>query len=244
MTYSGTTGLLTNVNRGNSHTLAFTAGVAVPLGTSPGARWGDVNSAINNSGLSVLTTTLDQAGRMVNYNGDLPSGGGGAQVAPFPGGGGISSSITRDSAGNITVFTDALGRTTTYTYDGSGDLTQIQHPDNSLETFTYDSTFHTVLTHRDTLNRRTTFTYNGTGDLTSVKDALTNLTTLTWSSGLLQSVQDARGNFTTYGFSSISAPTAEESASYCASYCLVKTWKALTSGLVPCSFSSDRRRAR
>ncbi len=199
MTYSGTTGLLTNVDRGNGHTLAFTAGSAVPLGTTPVARWGDVNSVVNNSGLSLLTVTLDQAGRLTNYQGDLPSGGGGAQMVALPGGG-ISSSITRDSAGNVTVFTDALGRTTSYTFDGSGDLTQIQHPDNSLETFTYDSTFHTVLTHRDTLNRRTTFSYNGTGDLTSVEDALSQRTTYSWSSGLLQSVENARGHLTSFSY--------------------------------------------
>lgn len=198
MTYDGTTGLLTNVDRGNSNTMAVIASTGLTLNTSPISRWGDVNTTMTDSSLSQLAATLDQAGRIITYNGSLPSGGGG--TIAVPNGGGITSSITRDSAGNITVFTDALGRTTSYTYNGSGDLTQVKHPDNSLETITYDSTFHEVLTHTDTLSHTTTYTYNGTDDRTSVKDALGNLTTFTWSNGLLQSVQDANNHFTTFTY--------------------------------------------
>jgi RHS repeat-associated protein len=194
MTYDSTTALLTNIDRGASDTLAVTSTVKQTLNTSPACKSTDTNTSLTLPNTVSLTVTLDQQGRMITYNGSNVSGNG---MVNF---GSVSAIITRDSAGNITVFTDALSRTTTYTYNASGDLTQIQYPDNSLETFTYDSTYHKVLTDKNTLSNITTFTYNTYGDLATVKDALGDVTTYTWSSGFLQSVQDANNHITTYTY--------------------------------------------
>jgi RHS repeat-associated protein len=194
MTYDSTSGLLTNIDRGASNTLGITSTVKQTLNTSPACKSTDTNTSLTLPDIVTLTVTLDQQGRMITYHGANGNGDGGLSI------GSTNVTITRDSAGNITVYTDALSRTTTYTYNSSGDLTQIQHPDSSLETFTYDSTYHEVLTHKDTLSNLTTLTYNTYGDLATIKDALGDVTTYTWSSGLLQSVQDANNNVTTLSY--------------------------------------------
>jgi len=217
MTYSGTTGALTNLDRGGSNTLALTDSAGLTLSTSPLKRKGDVNTSFTDSGLTLTTVTLDIAGRMLGFRGNLPGGGAGAGVSA-PLGDGVAGTILRDAAGNVTKYTDALERVTTYTYDGNGDLTQVEHPDNSLETFTYDSTFHTVLTHQDTLSNLTTYTYNGTGDLTSVKDALNHLTTFTYTSGQVETVQDALNHVTTYTYDNRRLRTATDALTKVTTY--------------------------
>jgi RHS repeat-associated protein len=194
MTYDSTSGLLTNIDRGASNTLGVTSAVKQSLNTSPVSGPSDVDTSLTLPSSVSVTVTLDQQGRLITYNGSNVSGNG---MVNF---GSTSATITRDSAGNITVYSDALSRTTTYTYNSSGDLTQIQYPDSSLETFTYDSTYHEVLTDKNTLSNITTYTYNAYGDLATIKDALSNVTTFTWSSGLLQSVQDANNHITTYTY--------------------------------------------
>jgi len=163
LTYDGTTGQATNVNRGGGATTSLTPQVGPGLAASP-AKNASASLAVVTDALSQPTTfTLDTQGRATKLQ--TPDGG--------------TQQWTRNAAGLPTTYTDALYRVTTYTYAASSgasadDVTAIDHPDGGSDQYTYDATYHKAHTHVDPLNHTTTYGYDGgTGDLLTVKDATT-----------------------------------------------------------------------
>jgi RHS repeat-associated protein len=158
--------------------------------TSSTARSPSQTPAVTIDGLNDRTTyTLSNVGSAV--------------VLQTPDGG--TTTMTRDFAGQVTAYTDALNRTSTYTYQygtGKGDLTQVTYPDGSYVQYGYEQTYHHVTSYRDTLAHLTTLAYSSTGDLTTYTNALNQTTTLAWSNGLLTSVTDPLLHRTAYGFDS------------------------------------------
>src|SRR5262249_55077088 len=110
----------------------------------------------------------------------------------------------RDAAGQVTLYTDALGRPTTYYYDygaGRGDLVGVIYPDGNPEAYGYDPTFHHLTQKWDSLGRVTTSDYDpATGDRLSTTDPMGQVTMYVWSNGLLQSETDAAGYPTFYEY--------------------------------------------
>lgn len=85
-----------------------------------------------------------------------------------------SNTVTLSYSGNnLTIVTDAVGRSLTFTYDGSGRITRVTDP----------------------LGRHWDYTYSGANLLTQVTDPLLGVTNYAYTaSGRLTSITDKRGN--------------------------------------------------
>jgi len=100
---------------------------------------------------------------------------------------------TYNDFGNVTSYTDSVGRTTSYVYDTNGiDLLEIHRKtaqgSDLLARNTYNSQ-HQPLTTTDAAGQTTTYTYNPRGQLLTVTDPLNEITTYTYDpNGYLMSV--------------------------------------------------------
>jgi hypothetical protein len=167
-TYDSTYGELTNIDRGGGANLTVTAESLVGTSANPGMRTADLGGSTTDAAGAVTTYVLDQQGRITGTT--LPGSSG-------PGFGSASESWQRNSAGQVTKYTDTFGRVTTYTYSGA-DLTKIDWPVNvggpaaGNWQFSYDPTYHTVTKFTDTLGNVTTFTYRSFAATEEMKTAL------------------------------------------------------------------------
>jgi RHS repeat-associated protein len=120
---------------------------------------------------------------------------------------GATQSWARNSAGQVTQYTDALQNSTLYTYDNtSGDLLSENRPDGSFTDYYYDQTFHQVTqvtqSEASGVYEGSANYLNATGDVTQTIDSMNEITSYVWSGGLLQSMVDPRVKTTTYGYDS------------------------------------------
>jgi YD repeat-containing protein len=143
--YDPSSGLLTSVNRGLGTTYRITPAAAIGLSTAgTGAALASITDGLNHT----TKYQVDLRGRLLE------------QIQAD----GTFSSNVRDSAGQVTLSIDALGRPTfsTYAYGaynqtlggGNGDLVQVQYADGSRVQYQYDSTFHHLSKTIDQLGRR------------------------------------------------------------------------------------------
>ena len=157
-------------------------GSGTTLSLAPAAAYGLATSPA--AGANPTAVITDALSNLTTYTLD---GQGRTTKLQTPDGG--VTTYTLDAAGHVIVLADPLDRVTTFTY-GTGaaadNLLQVTNPDNSNEYFAYDATFHEVTQVTDTLGNITTYTLDGTGDVTSMEDAKGEVTTYAWSSGLLQ----------------------------------------------------------
>jgi YD repeat-containing protein len=197
--YDATNLTLTSIDRGGGTTETIAAQSVVGLSTNPGKLTTDAKAKLTDPNSIATTYTLDQQGRVTAIN----------QAAGF-GFGASGQSWTRNSAGQVTTYTDTLSNVTTYTYSGA-DLTETDFPETQigLQLFSggswlyqYDPTYHTVTKFTDTLGNVSTYTYNASGDLATIKNALNQVTTFVWSSGLLQSITNPLSQTTTFQYDS------------------------------------------
>jgi len=164
----------------------FTPAVALGLGS---IHSGPRAATVTDPSGAVRDTALDAAGRVMGSFGPTGATGG----------------VVRDGEGWVTSSTDALGRTTSFGLDAMGSATIVNDPDGSSRKFAYaNDAFHSLTMMTDGNNKTTQYGYDLLGHRTTVTDALGKTTSFTYSSttGLLETVKDARNNVTTYSYDS------------------------------------------
>ena len=132
----------------------------------------------------------------------------------------------RDGAGNYmgkayecenrpTEITDKNGNTTYLTYDNAGNVIKIRHPDVDgevcEETFKYNAR-NQIIEHTDLRGTTTVYTYDANGMPKSKKVGSKPAEQYTYENGLLKSVQDPRGNTTTFTYNARGLLTARTDA--------------------------------
>jgi YD repeat-containing protein len=88
--------------------------------------------------------------------------------------GSLTTTLTLNTAGDVTELRDALGRSTRLQYDAAGRLTQRTDPRGSVTTLTYDAADRVIQVDQaaDGQTRTTRATYNAVGDPLTLTDAL------------------------------------------------------------------------
>jgi YD repeat-containing protein len=183
---TGGTGLLKSVDRGQGVTLTLDPSNVQGLQLSP-ARSAEAAATLTDGLGHATTYVLDTLGRITRM-----------QRPGLP-----AETWKRDRSGQVEVHTDPKGQATSFFYlygSGKGDLGGVSYPDGGSESFQYEPMFHKVAQYTDPLGHATQYTYNDTGDVLTKTDALMQVTTYSWTGGLLQFINDPRGNTLTYDF--------------------------------------------
>jgi RHS repeat-associated protein len=170
-------------------------------------------SATYNTQHSPLTVT-DAAGQTATYTYNVQD-----QMLTVTNAKSETTTMAYDPNGYLLTVTGAIpGSTTTYTYDPSGRIKTVADSESYIVGATYDSlnrplkqtfpdgTFRQTVYDRlslgsttDRLGRTTTYTNDALGRTISIKDPLNRISTLTWCKcGALQTLQDGKGNVTTW----------------------------------------------
>jgi len=145
----------------------------------------------------------------------------GLPVSIKDGNGGIASMVY-DAKGNLTKYTDPLGKVTQYTYDANNNPVSMKNALDQTLTYSYDSKKNLLsvtspsgkkitmtydakgqlLTVKDANGKTTTFTYTAKGSLQTVTDPLTKVTTMYYNASELKktSEKDPRGNITYFTY--------------------------------------------
>jgi YD repeat-containing protein len=189
MTFSGTTGLLTGLTRGQSTTT-----VPYTIASAAGADLTSTSTLSIGAGLPVpvpISATIEDGNNhTTTYYVDLRN-----RLIELKDALGNATLNQLNSAGDTVLSVDPLGRVTANTFDSYGDVTKTVSADGSFTINQYDSTYHELTQSTNSLGETTTNTYNsGTGLIASSADALGNTTIYVWSGGLLQSQTDPLGH--------------------------------------------------
>jgi RHS repeat-associated protein len=162
------------------------------------------------------TSPLNQTTRYA-YNGDNPNPV--TITSPL----GSVTTLTYNSAYNLTSITNALGSTTQFSFDNHGNIIGITDPLGNSRAITYNS-FSLPSTVTDQLGRTTSYSYDSLGRLISITDAENRTTRFEYDelsrvlrtvnplghiieydydgAGRLLSITDPVGNITTYSYDS------------------------------------------
>ena len=108
-------------------------------------------------------------------------------------------SYTYDANNDRTSITNQNGNTTNLAYDAQGNVASIIDPLGNTQAFSYDAK-NDLLTATTANGATTVFTYDSNGNLTNIRDALGDTTSLAYTSGLLSSKTDPRGNISSYAY--------------------------------------------
>ncbi len=189
----GSNGTLTTVALDAASVWTVGAADTPGLATSPAADFSSAVGVITDPLGHAATYTLDPLGRETQLQ--TPNGGTGVLTETwnlYPG------------TGLVLANTDPLGNVTAYQYDARGNTKANFYPNGTETSATYNG-FAEPTTVDDQRGNLTTNTYNGTtGDLLTTTDPLGDVTTFTWNtgtySGLVQSVENALDNYTTYTY--------------------------------------------
>lgn len=113
---------------------------------------------------------------------------------------GAADRLTRDSAGNITTWTDRAGKAWRYAYDGRGLLLSITNPLGGKSTKTYNSDG-SLASIQDNAGNTTRLNYDALGRFSGLAHADGTSVAFTWNDGdELLSLKDERDQITTYAY--------------------------------------------
>jgi RHS repeat-associated protein len=197
-------------------------------------RWGNSTSpstwtvaSANSRGLStawkgpVTAVVTDPLGNATVYTLTSGSSGPGGKILTERTPDGALQQWTRDSAGRVTAYSNALNQVTTYTRDSLGFVTQETLPDSHTRKYTYQTAFHAMTTFTDENNHVTSYGWDSLGHLLTITDALSGVVTNTYSSstGLLLTSTDQESHVTTVTWdhrrvSTITTPIGTYSVTY------------------------------
>ena len=106
--------------------------------------------------------------------------------------------------GNLSAYTDEIGRTTTYGYDQRNLQTQMSDPLGRATSTTYDKVGN-IIAIADALGNATQYAYDALYRRTKAIDALGKATVMAYDAeGNLLSLTDASGNTTSYAYDALS----------------------------------------
>ncbi len=175
--------------------------------------------AYNSSG-QVLTVS-DQSGAVTTYAYDAATGDLSSVSYPKNSDAGPNPvyAYGRDAIGRVTSVTDPQSKTTSYTYDAIDRIATVTLPKpvagsplNFVTTYSYDNydaASGLVFTHQTDPNAKVTKQgYDEFGQLRQSKDALNKTTTFAYTKGLLTTITDANGNYTTYSYNGLKRLTS------------------------------------
>lgn len=120
-----------------------------------------------------------------------------------------------DAQGHMTSAKDPLGNTSGFGYDGNGALASVVDPLNRVDSMSNDA-LSRLLQNTDPAGRKTSFVYDAAGNMTQAQDALSGVASYAYRTGRgardLQTLTDANGHTTTFGYDTIGRPTSVTNA--------------------------------